>query len=62
MVDVTIGAAGAIQPAEVEDVELYHPKSWCDEICLLPGRQSHRHPVFAHGDRRSDWWRWCCRG
>src|SRR5258707_10759836 len=28
MVDITIGAAGAIQPAEVEDVELYHPKSW----------------------------------
>src|SRR5256886_2645807 len=28
MVDVTYGAAGAIQPAEVKDVELYHPKSW----------------------------------
>src|SRR3989454_5523975 len=28
MVDVTIGAVGAIQPAEVKDVELYHPKSW----------------------------------
>src|SRR6266849_6673098 len=28
MVDITIGAAGAIQPAEVKDVELYHPKSW----------------------------------
>ena len=28
MVDVTIGPAGAIQPAEVKDVELYHPKSW----------------------------------
>src|SRR5437867_5707799 len=28
MVDVTIGAAGAIQPAEVNDVDLYHPKSW----------------------------------
>src|SRR5438093_2342819 len=28
MVDVTIGADGAIQPAEVRDVELYHPKSW----------------------------------
>src|SRR5262252_4652090 len=28
MVDVTIGAAGAIPPAEVQDVELYHPKSW----------------------------------
>src|ERR1700730_10429871 len=28
MVDVTIGAAGAIPPAEVKDVELYHPKSW----------------------------------
>src|SRR6202008_3994838 len=28
MVDTTIGAAGAIQPAEVRDVELYHPKSW----------------------------------
>src|SRR6186713_1201856 len=28
MADITIGAAGAIPPAEVEDVELYHPKSW----------------------------------
>src|SRR5438132_2920109 len=28
MVDVTIGAAGAVPPAEVKDVELYHPKSW----------------------------------
>lgn len=27
MVDVPLGA-GAIPPAEVEDVELYHPKSW----------------------------------
>src|ERR1700730_19002780 len=25
---VDIGAAEAIPPAEVEDVELYHPKSW----------------------------------
>src|SRR5215813_7108897 len=28
MVDTTIGAAGTIPPAEVKDVELYHPKSW----------------------------------
>src|SRR4030081_1916762 len=28
MGDVTMGPAGAIQPAEVKDVELYHPKSW----------------------------------
>src|SRR3989475_2515784 len=28
MVDITIGAAGTIKPAEVKDVELYHPKSW----------------------------------
>src|SRR5215475_4699225 len=28
MADVTIGAAGVIPPAEVKDVELYHPKSW----------------------------------
>src|SRR5258708_1358627 len=28
MVDTTIGAAGAIQPAEVTAVYLYHPKSW----------------------------------
>src|SRR5260370_17241969 len=28
MVDITIGAPGAINPAEVKDVELYHPKSW----------------------------------
>lgn len=28
MVDVPFGAAGAIPPAEVEEVELYHPRSW----------------------------------
>src|SRR5262245_19835845 len=28
MVDTTIGAAGTIPPAEVKDVELYHPKRW----------------------------------
>jgi len=28
MVDIAIGAAGAIPAAEVKDVELYHPKSW----------------------------------
>src|SRR3954463_11177269 len=31
MADITIGAAGAIPPAEVKDVELYHPKSWVTE-------------------------------
>src|SRR5215211_1096625 len=28
MVDTTFGTAGAVQPAEVKDVDLYHPKSW----------------------------------
>ena len=28
MVDITAGAVDAIPPAEVEEVELYHPKSW----------------------------------
>ncbi len=28
MVDLTLGADEPIPPAEVEDVELYHPKSW----------------------------------
>ncbi|MEK0083660.1 cytochrome c oxidase subunit I [Benzoatithermus flavus] len=28
MGDIALGAAGAVPPAEVEDVELYHPKSW----------------------------------
>ncbi|MBV8094049.1 MAG: cbb3-type cytochrome c oxidase subunit I [Acetobacteraceae bacterium] len=28
MSDVALGAGGTIPPAEVEDVELYHPKSW----------------------------------
>jgi len=30
MVDITHGAAGAISPAEVPDVELYHPHSWIE--------------------------------
>ena len=28
MSEVTLGASGAIPAAEVEDLELYHPKSW----------------------------------
>jgi cytochrome c oxidase subunit 1 len=28
MVDVPLGTVGAVTPADVEDVELYHPKSW----------------------------------
>src|SRR6476646_7240007 len=28
MVDITIGAAGHIPPAEVKELDLYHPKSW----------------------------------
>jgi cytochrome c oxidase subunit 1 len=28
MVDVPFGAGDVVRPAEVEDVELYHPKSW----------------------------------
>ena len=28
MSDVALGPRGAIPPPEVEDVELYHPKSW----------------------------------
>jgi len=30
MVDVTPGAIEVIQPAEVADVELYHPHSWIE--------------------------------
>src|SRR6202051_4870539 len=28
MVDIRLGADGVVPPAETEDVELYHPKSW----------------------------------
>src|SRR6266571_4347064 len=28
MVDATVGSAVAVPPAEVGDVELYHPRSW----------------------------------
>jgi cytochrome c oxidase subunit I len=28
MVDVPLGPAGAVPPTEMEDMELYHPKSW----------------------------------
>src|ERR1700757_196272 len=36
MVDIAIGAAGAIPPAEVKDVELYHPKSWVTKYVFCP--------------------------
>ena len=47
MVDVTPGAVDAIPPAEVADVELYHPHSWWTKYVFSPGCQGHRHPVFA---------------
>src|SRR5438874_10328370 len=34
MVDTTVGVAGVIPPAEVKDVELYHPKSWVTKYVL----------------------------
>ncbi len=66
MVDLSRGASEAIPSAEVEDVELYHPKSWVTKyvfsqdakviaiqysVTAFPGRQSHRHPVLGHGAR-----------
>ena len=41
MVDIAIGAAGAIPPAEVKDPELYHPKTcvtkyiWCQDAKVI---------------------------
>ena len=62
MVDITIGAAEAIQPAEVEDVELYHPKSWVTKYVFCQDAKviAIQYSITAH--RRSDWWLWCCRG
>jgi len=37
-------------PAEVGEMELYHPKTFIGNTSG-PGRKSHRRPVFDHGDR-----------
>jgi cytochrome c oxidase subunit 1 len=34
---------------KTDDVELYHPQSWWTKYVFSPGRQGHRHPVFADG-------------
>ena len=41
--------------------ELHHPKTWVGKYVW-----SQDHKVIAiqysmHRDRRSAWWRWCCR-
>ena len=41
----------AIPPAEVPEVELYHPQELVDDLRLLAGRQDHRAAVFRHRDR-----------
>ena len=59
MVDIAIGAAGAIPPAEVKDVELYHPKSWVTKYVFSQDAT----PSNIRSLRsRLDWWLWCCRG
>jgi cytochrome c oxidase subunit 1 len=58
MVDIT--PADAVPPAEVAEVELYHPHSWWTK-CLPQDIK-----VIAISIRRrrwgSAWWRWYCPG
>jgi len=51
MSSVAHDASLFVPPAEVEEVELYHPKNFRREVHLEPGRQNHRHPVRDHRDR-----------
>ena len=62
MVDVTPGAVDAIPPAEVAEVELYHPQSWWTKYVFSQDAKVIAIQYSRDRDRRSAWWRWCCPG
>ena len=62
MVDVTPSAVDAVPPAEVAEVELYHPHSWWTKYVFSQDAKVIAIQYSAHGHRRSAWWRWCCPG
>ena len=53
MSDVALGPGGAIPPAEVEDVELYHPKSWMTKYVFCQDAKviAIQYSMTAIGDR-----------
>ena len=50
MVDIPFDATAGIAPAEVGEVELYHPKSWWTQYVFSQDARLHHHPVLDHGD------------
>ena len=62
MVDITPSIGDAIPPAEVEDVELYHPHSWWTKYVFSQDAKVIAIQYSLHGALRSAWWRWCCPG
>ena len=51
MSDITTGAVGAIPPAEVEDVELYHPHSWVTKYVFSQDAKVIAVQYAMHGPR-----------
>ena len=63
MVDVQLWRRSqAIPPAEVGEVELYHPKSWWTQYVFRQDAKVIAIQYSLTATRRSDWWLWCCRG
>src|SRR3954447_11276850 len=51
MADTAFGPARAIPPAEVEDVDLYHAKSWVTKYIFSQDVKSHCDPICGDGNR-----------
>ena len=62
MVDVTPGAVDAIPPAEVAEVDLYHPHSWWTKYVFSQDAKVIAIQYSAAPPSASAWWRWCCPG
>ncbi len=62
MVDVPLGKVAGIPPAEVPEVELYHPKSWLTKYVFS---QDAKIIAIQYSDRQLSPLAslpWCCHG
>ena len=62
MVDAAPDAITTIPPAEVADVELYHPHSWWTKYVFCQDAKVIAIQYSGDRDRDRHWWRWCCPG
>ena len=55
MSSVTHDESAFVPPAEVEEPELYHPKTFVGKYIWSQDAKVIADPVRDHGDRRSGW-------